>query len=1169
MPAGEVDGTGPDQARLVHESETIIQGSDPKLGGAYHAVGDSPQPTGVAQLDEFLRALVEIGLIDQAELESFAADSAEGVLGLSRALVKAGKLTAYQAAAVYQKKSRGLLIGNYIILDKLGQGGMGVVFKARHRRLGRVGALKILPPSFARDRSAVMRFRREVEAAGRLKHPNLVAAQDADEDRGVHFLVMDYVEGCDLDRTVRDRGPMQVTLAIDCLIQAARGLEAAHAQGIVHRDIKPGNLMLDNAGTVRVLDLGLARIVDAANPFGKSVAGRLTESGMYMGTVDYMAPEQAEDSHRVDHRADIYSLGCTIHYLLTGQEPFPGETVLKRLMAHMERPAPSLRAVRADVPPALDAVYLRMMSKRPEDRPASMTEVVALLEASKTAPDYSKGTGAATPKSKPELKVFNEQPLKRAGAPRTQADPSVFARPRETERAEPSHELNLEDLVMSVRPESPPTPLPPAPRPAPAKTQPLKRLSATPSRKRQRPSRRGPVFLGLGLTAVLAAAFVGFVLFSGPPPRNKATDRGIDGAGPTPPDLPPLITITTPIKPPTPPEPATKEEWVSLFDGKTLGGWTTVDGTPGNWKVEDGAITCSGSQSHLFSPRGDYKDFHYRAEIKINDKGNSGMYFRTKKANGFPPGYEAQVNSTQFDPIKTGSLHGYVKILEMLVPPDTWFTQEVEAVGNHIVIKVNGKTTVDYVDPKNSFTEGHFAFQHHDPTCEVQIRKVEVKELDERGEAISPPHQVSPRTRVILAMLDAPISVRLPQNTLLGNVLLYIKNAAKKGRIGAVLPVYVDPLGLRELGKGLTSPVTISVEQTPLKIVLQTILDQLGLAYAVKDDLLFVSSPAGVEREKKETAVLATDASPATKVVLDKLEKPIPMLFPNQTPLQTILQYIKQETTTPKTDAGIAIYVDPNGLREANTTLKSIDSIDLEGVPLKTTLRLLLKQLNLAYVVENGHVKITSIEDSHRSGDPGTSSGWTSLFDGRSLDGWEHVGRGRFVVDNGVLRTEGGMGILWYSRKKLGDCVIRVVFKTVSPQANSGVYIRIAERPMDEWYAVHHGYEVQILDAVHSRGTGSIYTFTEAKARPAKAGEWNTLEITLKGNRVLTSINGVPVAEFDPSGPIPKRQIQGPHGDPERGPRPESGYVGLQNHDQTSIVEFKEVSVRPLSPGSP
>ena len=266
------------------------------------------------------------------------------MLGLSRTLVQAGKLTPYQAAAIYQKKSRGLLIGNYLILDKLGQGGMGMVFKARHRRLGRVGALKILPPSFARDRQAVMRFRREVEAAGRLKHPNVVAAVDADEDRGVHFLVMEYVEGRDLDRVVRDRGPMPVAQAIDCMIQAARGLEAAHAQGIVHRDIKPGNLMLDAAGTVRVLDLGLARIVDAANPFGKTAGGRLTESGMYMGTVDFMAPEQAEDSRRVDHRADIYGLGCTLYYLLTGRTPFDGATVLKRLMAHLEQPAPSLRA---------------------------------------------------------------------------------------------------------------------------------------------------------------------------------------------------------------------------------------------------------------------------------------------------------------------------------------------------------------------------------------------------------------------------------------------------------------------------------------------------------------------------------------------------------------------------------------------------------------------------------------------------------------------------------------------------------------------------------------------------------------------------------------------------------------------------------------------------------
>ncbi len=276
-----------------------------------------------------------------------------------------------------------------------------------------------------------MRFRREVEAAGRLKHPNVVAAVDADEDRGVHFLVMEYVEGRDLDHVVRERGPMPVSQAIDCLIQASRGLEAAHAQGIVHRDIKPGNLMLDSAGTVRVLDLGLARLVDAANPFGKSTAGRLTESGMYMGTIDFMAPEQAEDSHRVDHRADIYSLGCTLFFLLNPREPFEGATVLKRLMAHMERPAPSLRTTRPEVPASLEAVYQKMMAKSPAERPASMTELISLLESCKAEAKARAASGEA-PKSKPELKVFNEVPLKRVVPPKADREPSIFRVPRKT-----------------------------------------------------------------------------------------------------------------------------------------------------------------------------------------------------------------------------------------------------------------------------------------------------------------------------------------------------------------------------------------------------------------------------------------------------------------------------------------------------------------------------------------------------------------------------------------------------------------------------------------------------------------------------------------------------------------------------------------------------------------
>jgi serine/threonine protein kinase len=224
--------------------------------------------------------------------------------------------------------------------------------------------------------------------------------------------------------------------------------------GIIHRDIKPGNLMLDRGGTVRVLDLGLARIIDANNPFSKTATGRITQSGMYMGTIDYMAPEQAEDSHGVDHRADIYSLGCTLYFLLTGQVPFVGRTVLKRLLAHQEHAAPSLRAMRPEISPALEAAYQQMMAKRPEERPASMTDVIALLQASKLATDMGIENVTPAPKRRPARDVCNEAPLKGAGSPPPIIDSAIFARDVEGDATLVDRELNLRDLVMDVLPEA-------------------------------------------------------------------------------------------------------------------------------------------------------------------------------------------------------------------------------------------------------------------------------------------------------------------------------------------------------------------------------------------------------------------------------------------------------------------------------------------------------------------------------------------------------------------------------------------------------------------------------------------------------------------------------------------------------------------------------------------
>jgi Leucine-rich repeat (LRR) protein len=332
--------------------------------------------------EQFLKCLTDSSLLSAEDIQAFLsrlpAPQRQDARQLAQQLLQQGKLTRFQATMLLQGKVKGLVLGNYIVLNKLGQGGMGMVFKARHRRLDRVVALKVLPPAVAKDPKAVQRFRREVQAAAQLSHPNIVAAHDADQDRGVHFLVMEFVPGADLAQLVKQRGPLPVEQAVACLAQAAQGLAHAHAHGIIHRDIKPGNLLLDSKGTVKVLDLGLARFEGGENaPQEGSGTEALTKSGSIMGTTDYMAPEQALNTKRADQRADIYSLGCTLYFLLTGKPMYGGETAMEKLLAHREDPIPPL----PNVSKKLQAVYTRMVAKKVNDRYPSMTEVGADLAA--------------------------------------------------------------------------------------------------------------------------------------------------------------------------------------------------------------------------------------------------------------------------------------------------------------------------------------------------------------------------------------------------------------------------------------------------------------------------------------------------------------------------------------------------------------------------------------------------------------------------------------------------------------------------------------------------------------------------------------------------------------------------------------------------------------------
>jgi serine/threonine protein kinase len=352
---------------------------------------ESSKSRGVGRL-EFDRGLIDCGflgveefrvILEGLETEDHPSDSER----LARHLVRLGKLTRYQASALFQGKGRSLLIGPYVVLDKLGSGGMGMVFKARLRQGGPDVALKLLPPSASRHPRAVLRFRREAAIMEKVNHPNVVSSHEIGQYGGVHYLVMDYVEGRDLDRVVRSGGPMKLTRAVDCVIQAARGLASAHGQGIVHRDIKPANLLLDTKGVVRVLDLGLARITEGDESVKDNAsAPSLTASGIIMGTVDFLPPEQSDDSKRADHRADVYALGCTLYFLLTGKPPYSGESIMQRLLAHHQKPIPSLRDARPDVPAEVDAIYQKMMAKSPEDRPQSIGEVADALEAWRNQP---------------------------------------------------------------------------------------------------------------------------------------------------------------------------------------------------------------------------------------------------------------------------------------------------------------------------------------------------------------------------------------------------------------------------------------------------------------------------------------------------------------------------------------------------------------------------------------------------------------------------------------------------------------------------------------------------------------------------------------------------------------------------------------------------------------
>ncbi len=356
------------------------------------------QPGPELTIDEFLSSLCSSGLMSDSalgQLRQFetATSNADSI---AESLVEQGVLTGWQASVILDQRPDPLLVDRYTILDVLGSGGMGVVFKALHKSMDRVVALKMLPPELVDSQDKVTRFKREMKAAARLSHPNVVTVFDASETDGSHFLAMEYVRGSNLADDVRSHGPMQVSQAVESLRQAAKGLQHAHENGIIHRDVKPGNLMVDEEGTVKVTDLGLAVLESDSDSLQASVepesskvnSGERDLTGeMILGTVAYSSPEQASDTSQADARSDIYSLGATLYYILAGQPPYSEKTPVKTMLAHQNQPIPSLRSIRGDVPQELDDVLSRMLAKQPDDRFQTMSDVDLALSRVPVDPD--------------------------------------------------------------------------------------------------------------------------------------------------------------------------------------------------------------------------------------------------------------------------------------------------------------------------------------------------------------------------------------------------------------------------------------------------------------------------------------------------------------------------------------------------------------------------------------------------------------------------------------------------------------------------------------------------------------------------------------------------------------------------------------------------------------
>jgi serine/threonine protein kinase len=634
---------------------------------------------------------------------------------------------------------------DYEIKRELGRGGMGVVYLAHNTLMGRDEVLKVMARQIIERPGVLERFLREIRVVAKLRHPNIVTAYHATRLGDSIVFAMEYVEGLDLSRIVTAKGPLPVGHACNFVCQAALGLQHAHEEGLVHRDIKPGNLMLSrnrDKATVKVLDFGLAKATRE-----EKVDAKLTSVGQALGTPDYIAPEQIIDAPSADIRADIYSLGGTFYHLLTGRPPFQADSLYDMFQAHMSRDADPVNFVRPEVPAELAALVAKMMAKDPARRFQMPGEVAQAL-----TPFFKKGN-VAFKGTNPQVSRDGQPAPSR---PETEAVPVPAERP--TDAARPVLRAKKSTATAAPGPQ----------------WESLIELRATKSSAdespkveptRRPPWKKWPIALAGALFGLIALGVIiitirdkngretkitvpddSTVVVEGPrknvelkPPANRQAATGNtsdltselrDAGGPP---------VDKPQGPPT--DNVGASEFVSLFNGKDLSGWKKNPFGQVDWVVRDRAIQTT-SNGRLYTNRGDYRDFHLRAELKAEDNCLGGVFFRSAISDHRESSYIAIINTLQShsEEPKTGSLSrdvhtGSRTILQSagaeLVRPQQWFTLEVIAVGSHFIVKIDGKQVAEGDDLENTYDRGYIALQRDMSSHggELSCRKIEIKEL--------------------------------------------------------------------------------------------------------------------------------------------------------------------------------------------------------------------------------------------------------------------------------------------------------------------------------------------------------------------------------------------------------------------------------------------------------